>query len=99
MMATEKNKLSIYFHSAINCLTERSLLGAFEKQNENYERGDHDVFNSAGSTLATPHFGPENGVHLSMLGWRYGLGLSDSVYEVLPGMAGGFGFYLLMRSR
>ena len=54
MMATEKNKLSIYFHSAINCLTERSLLGAFEKQNENYERGDHDVFNSAGSTLATP---------------------------------------------
>ena len=34
-----------------------------------------------------------------MLGWRYGLGLSDSVYEVLPGMAGGFIFYLLMRSR
>jgi sodium/proline symporter len=34
-----------------------------------------------------------------MLGWRYGLGLSDSVYEVLPGMAGGFGYYLLMRSR
>ena len=22
------------------------------------------MFNSAGSTLATPHFGPENGVHL-----------------------------------
>jgi len=25
-----------------------------------------------------------------MLGWRYGLGLSDSVYEVIRGMAGGF---------
>ena len=24
------------------------------------------MFNSAGSTLATPHFGPENGVHLSL---------------------------------
>ena len=48
--------------SDINCLPERSLLGAFGKQHDDY---DHDVFNSAGSTLATPHFGPENGVHLS----------------------------------
>ena len=47
--------------SDINCLPERSLLGAFGKQHDDY---DHDVFNSAGSTLATPHFGPENGVHL-----------------------------------
>jgi len=67
MMATEKNKLSIYFQLDINCLPERSLLGAIEKQNENYERGDHDVFNSAGSTLANPHFGPENGVHITPL--------------------------------
>ena len=48
--------------SDINCLPERSLLGAFGKQHDDY---DHDVFNSAGSTLATPHFGPENGVHLT----------------------------------
>ncbi len=32
-----------------------------------------------------------------MLGWRYGLELSDSVYEVLPGMAGGFLFYLVLK--
>ena len=32
-----------------------------------------------------------------MLGWRYGLGLSASIYEVLPGMAGGFAFYLFVR--
>ena len=51
--------------SDINCLPERSLLGAFGKQHDDY---DHDVFNSAGSTLATPHFGPENGVHLSHSG-------------------------------
>ena len=57
-----KNKLSTDFHSAINCVPERSLLGAFGKQHHDY---DHDVFNSAGSTLATPHFGPENGVHLT----------------------------------
>ena len=62
MMATAKNKLSTDFQSAINCVPERSLLGAFGKQHHDY---DHDVFNSAGSTLATPHFGPENGVHLS----------------------------------
>ena len=61
MMATAKNKLSTDFQSAINCVPERSLLGAFGKQHHDY---DHDVFNSAGSTLATPHFGPENGVHL-----------------------------------
>ena len=54
--------------SDINCLPERSLLGAFGKQHDDY---DHDVFNSAGSTLATPHFGPENGVHL-MSHVRYG---------------------------
>ena len=60
-MATAKNKLSTDFQSAINCVPERSLLGAFGKQHHDY---DHDVFNSAGSTLATPHFGPENGVHL-----------------------------------
>ena len=65
MMATAKNKLSTDFQSAINCVPERSLLGAFGKQHHDY---DHDVFNSAGSTLATPHFGPENGVHLK---WRY----------------------------
>ena len=62
MMATAKNKLSTDFQSAINCVPERSLLGAFGKQHHDY---DHDVFNSAGSTLATPHFGPENGVHLT----------------------------------
>ena len=50
--------------SDINCLPERSLLGAFGKQHDDY---DHDVFNSAGSTLATPHFGPENGVHLTLM--------------------------------
>jgi len=32
-----------------------------------------------------------------MLGWRYGFRLSDSVYEVLPGMAGGFVFYVMMK--
>ena len=53
---------TIDLQSDINCLPERSLLGAFGKQHDDY---DHDVFNSAGSTLATPHFGPENGVHLS----------------------------------
>ena len=52
---------TIDLQSDINCLPERSLLGAFGKQHHDY---DHDVFNSAGSTLATPHFGPENGVHL-----------------------------------
>ena len=52
---------TIDLQSDINCLPERSLLGAFGKQHDDY---DHDVFNSAGSTLATPHFGPENGVHL-----------------------------------
>ena len=62
MMATAKNKLSTDFQSAINCVPERSVLGAFGKQHHDY---DHDVFNSAGSTLATPHFGPENGVHLT----------------------------------
>ena len=55
---------TIDLQSDINCLPERSLLGAFGKQHDDY---DHDVFNSAGSTLATPHFGPENGVHLSRL--------------------------------
>ena len=55
---------TIDLQSDINCLPERSLLGAFGKQHDDY---DHDVFNSAGSTLATPHFGPENGVHLRML--------------------------------
>ena len=34
-----------------------------------------------------------------MLVWRYGLGLSDSIYDVLPGMAGSFLFYLLRRER
>ena len=53
---------TIDLQSDINCLPERSLLGAFGKQHDDY---DHDVFNSAGSTLATPHFGPENGVHLN----------------------------------
>ena len=55
---------TIDLQSDINCLPERSLLGAFGKQHDDY---DHDVFNSAGSTLATPHFGPENGVHLKRL--------------------------------
>ena len=55
---------TIDLQSDINCLPERSLLGAFGKQHDDY---DHDVFNSAGSTLATPHFGPENGVHLTVL--------------------------------
>ena len=55
---------TIDLQSDINCLPERSLLGAFGKQHDDY---DHDVFNSAGSTLATPHFGPENGVHLKDL--------------------------------
>ena len=55
---------TIDLQSDINCLPERSLLGAFGKQHDDY---DHDVFNSAGSTLATPHFGPENGVHLNGL--------------------------------
>ncbi len=54
---------TIDLQSDINCLPERSLLGAFGKQHDDY---DHDVFNSAGSTLATPHFGPENGVHLTL---------------------------------
>ena len=54
---------TIDLQSDINCLPERSLLGAFGKQHDDY---DHDVFNSAGSTLATPHFGPENGVHLTI---------------------------------
>ena len=54
---------TIDLQSDINCLPERSLLGAFGKQHDDY---DHDVFNSAGSTLATPHFGPENGVHLKV---------------------------------
>ncbi len=49
------------FQFDINWFREGSLLGAFAKQHDDY---DHDVFNSAGSTLATPHFGPENGVHL-----------------------------------
>ena len=42
---------TIDLQSDINCLPERSLLGAFGKQHDDY---DHDVFNSAGSTLATP---------------------------------------------
>ena len=54
---------TIDLQSDINCLPERSLLGAFGKQHDDY---DHDVFNSAGSTLATPHFGPENAVHLTV---------------------------------
>jgi sodium/proline symporter len=32
-----------------------------------------------------------------MLFWRFGLDLSYSIYEVLPGMAGGFVCYLLLR--
>ena len=40
----------------------RLPLGAFGKQDQDY---DHDVFNSAGYTLARPHFGLENGVHLT----------------------------------
>ena len=42
----------------------RLPLGAFGKQDQDY---DHDVFNSAGYTLARPHFGLENGVHLNLL--------------------------------
>ena len=42
-------------------------------------------------------FGMIAGGTACMLGWRYGLGLSDSVYEVLPGMAGGFLFYLVLK--
>ena len=42
---------TIDLQSDINCLPERSLLGAFGKQHDDYY---HDVFNSAGSTLATP---------------------------------------------
>ena len=41
----------------------RLPLGAFGKQDQDY---DHDVFNSAGYTLARPHFGLENGVHLTL---------------------------------
>ena len=59
---------TIDLQSDINCLPERSLLGAFGKQHDDY---DHDVFNSAGSTLATPHFGPENGVHLTRTERRF----------------------------
>ncbi|HSF16996.1 MAG TPA: sodium/proline symporter [Vicinamibacteria bacterium] len=36
---------------------------------------------------------------LCMLAWRYGLGLSDSIYDVLPGMAGGALFYLAKERR
>ena len=61
---------TIDLQSDINCLPERSLLGAFGKQHDDY---DHDVLNSAGSTLATPHFGPENGVHLSSTSRFFGL--------------------------
>ena len=46
----------------------RLPLGAFGKQDQDY---DHDVFNSAGYTLARPHFGLENGVHLSELGGSF----------------------------
>ena len=60
---------TIDLQSDINCLPERSLLGAFGKQHDDY---DHDVFNSAGSTLAIPHFGPENGVHLRMTSRKRG---------------------------
>ena len=46
-------------------LTFRRLpLGAFGKQDQDYY---DDEFNPAGSTLARPHFGLENGVHLSGL--------------------------------
>ena len=42
-------------------LTFRRLpLGAFGKQDQDYD----DVFNPAGSTLARPHLGLKNGVHL-----------------------------------
>ena len=45
-------------------LTFRRLpLGAFGKQDQDYY---DDEFNPAGSTLARPHFGLENGVHLSV---------------------------------
>ena len=47
----ERGTIDLQFD--INCLPERSLLGAFGKQHYDY---DHDVFNSAGSTLATPPF-------------------------------------------
>ena len=77
-MATAKNKLSTDFQSAINCVPERSLLGAFGKQHHDY---DHDVFNSAGSTLATPHFGPENGVHLNAVATNLGNEESQSSRE------------------
>ena len=44
-------------------LTFRRLpLGAFGKQDQDYD----DVFNPAGSTLARPHLGLKNGVHLSV---------------------------------
>ena len=79
-MATAKNKLSTDFQSAINCVPERSLLGAFGKQHHDY---DHDVFNSAGSTLATPHFGPENGVHLILSCRHKGIRVIDIVTSIL----------------
>ena len=73
---------TIDLQSDINCLPERSLLGAFGKQHDDY---DHDVFNSAGSTLATPHFGPENGVHLRFHPipslQRIGIGVVASAYS------------------
>ena len=77
---------TIDLQSDINCLPERSLLGAFGKQHDDY---DHDVFNSAGSTLATPHFGPENGVHLRMDLFAAEFGLPYSQFTPW-GLSGGY---------
>ncbi len=64
MMSTEKNRMSTASQSPLRPLSGGALWPPPKKHYDDYDDG---VFNWAGSTLAVPHFGPKDGVHLSGL--------------------------------
>jgi len=61
MMSTEKNRMSTASQSPLRPLSGGALWPPPKKHYDDYDDG---VFNWAGSTLAVPHFGPKDGVHL-----------------------------------
>ena len=61
MMATAQTTMPKSCHCDHRLTFRRLPLGAFGKQDQDYD----DMFNSAGYTLARPHFGLENRVHLT----------------------------------
>ena len=65
MMAPAQTTMPKSCHCDHRLTFRRLPLGAFGKQDQDYY---DDEFNPAGSTLARPHFGLENGVHLTGAG-------------------------------